>query len=106
MGLTVAEFWAMTPREMAMAAKAHNRRSRSEHRRDAWLAWHVGALVRTKRMPPLKQLMGEMQTKVLTAEEAERRKAEHEEMVANLTPALSPRKQRRAERVVGEHGKE
>ena len=109
MGLGVAEFWAMTPREVAMAAQAANRRARSEHRRDAWLAWHVGALARVKRLPPLKQLMGEMQTKALTPEEAERRKREHEEMVAMVSTsprALSPRKMMRAERVAGEHGKE
>ena len=42
----------MTHREADELRLAH------EHRARTWLAWHVVALDRTKRLPPLKSLLG------------------------------------------------
>lgn|GEM_PF-3204478 len=92
MGLTVAEFWAMTPRELAIASDAAVRRQKREQRRDAWIAWHIGALQRVKRLPSLKQLMGEMQTRALSPDEAQRRKQEHNELVSRYESAKHGKK--------------
>ena len=34
-------------------------RHRNEHNSRAWLAWHVAALQRAKKMPPLKKLLAQ-----------------------------------------------
>jgi len=38
--------------------EADEKRLEYEQRARAWLAWHVVALDRTKRLPPLKSLLG------------------------------------------------
>jgi hypothetical protein len=84
-GLTVQEFWDMTPREFSFAVEAENRRRKAQNHRDAWLVWHTEALRRTKKMPSLKKLAGEAETKVLTDEEKAQLQREHEEMVKRMT---------------------
>jgi len=55
-----------------------------EHRRDAWLAWHVAALSRAKRLPPLQRLLGGGESRVLEGEELERRRRERDEMLERI----------------------
>lgn len=83
-GIAVSEFWAMTPRETAMMMEAATWRHRQEQQRNAWLAWHVAALIRSHRMPSLQQLRGETGTRMLAPEEAARRRREQEEMAARV----------------------
>jgi len=49
----------VTPRELAREISAAIRRHANEHNARAWLAWHVAALQRSKKMPPLKRLMAQ-----------------------------------------------
>jgi len=90
-GLGVEEFWSLTPRETRMAMEARAWRLEQETARTGelirlaqklagWLAWHVAALQRSKRLPALQRLLGGGETKALTPEEARQRKAEFEEL--------------------------
>lgn len=56
-GCDPARFWEVTPREAAREMRGMAYRSRIEQDRIAWLAWHVEALARTKKLPPLKDMM-------------------------------------------------
>lgn len=44
----------MTLHEIRLALEGHREAAR---RRDGWLAWHIAALGRTRRMPKLDRLM-------------------------------------------------
>jgi len=83
-GLSVVEFWALTPAETIATIEAANWRRDQDQRRDLALAWHIAALTRAKRLPTLKQLLGGGETRKLEGEELEMRRNEHAEMVANL----------------------
>lgn len=74
----------MTPRETFAVIDAANWRTDREHRRDAWLAWHTAALVRSKRLPPLQRLIRADDAKPLRGEELERRRQERDEMLASI----------------------
>ena len=74
----------MTPRETLRAMDAEIWRAEREARRDITLAWHIAALNRTRRLPSLRQLLHKGETKTLTGEERERRRREHEEMMASI----------------------
>jgi hypothetical protein len=91
-GLSVDAFWSLTPREMRLHFEAAAIRAEREYQRDAWLAWHIAALSRAKRMPTLKKLLQTDKAKPLRGEELDRRQAEHAELIANAT---KPRKRDR-----------
>ena len=78
------EFWSLTPRETYAAIEAANWRLEREHRRDAWLAWHVATLSRAKRMPPLQRLIAPGKAKALEGEELEQRRTEHREIMRKI----------------------
>ena len=80
----MAEFWSLTPRETYAAIEAVSWRLEREHRRDAWLAWHIAALSRAKRLPALKKLLGSDKAKPLEGEELKRRRAEHQEIMQKI----------------------
>lgn len=84
MGLTVEGFWALTPRELAATFAAAGWRREREQARDLWLAWHVAALGRARKMPPLHRLLNPPKTKRLTPEERARRAAEFEELKGRM----------------------
>jgi len=83
-GVGVLEFWSLTPRETYAVIEASSCRLEREHRRDAWLAWHIAALSRAKRLPPLQRLIAPGKAKALKGEELERRRAEHREIVQKI----------------------
>lgn len=56
-GFDPANFWNLTPREIAAHLDGAARRLRREHNNRAWLAWHAAALTRVKQMPKLESLM-------------------------------------------------
>jgi hypothetical protein len=58
-GVSVAEFWLMTPRETRAALAAWGRRQRAETRRLQMLAWATAALQRTQRLPELRRWLGD-----------------------------------------------
>ena len=80
----MGEFYDLTPREAVATIDAGIWRIDQEQRHALWLAWHTAALTRTKRMPPLKQLLGGGEARKLEGAELERRQREHAEMTANL----------------------
>ena len=49
-------FWRQTPRLFFLAVRGKARAAQTEHRNRAWLAWHIEALQRTKRLPRLSDL--------------------------------------------------
>ena len=82
-GITVAEFWDMTPRETIAALDAAAWRIRQEQMRMLSLAWHMAALMRTRKMPPLARLLGHLQ-KPRKNEPIEKRREEFEELRARM----------------------
>ena len=83
-GLSVAEFWDLTPKELRLHFEADAWRQGQQIRRDATLAWHIAALSRMKRLPPLRQMLPAGEAKPLRGEELKRRRAEHEDIVKRL----------------------
>ena len=83
-GVGVADFWALTPVETFAIIEATNWRLEREHRRDAWLAWHIAALSRAKRLPALQRLLGAGKARALEGEELERRRGEHREIMQKI----------------------
>jgi hypothetical protein len=70
----------MTPRETAAALEAAAWRTDQAQRARAWLAWHVAALSRAKRMPPLSRLLPLPAARPLRGKELEKRRREFREM--------------------------
>lgn len=56
-GYDQESFWDQTPHTLTLAFEAHRERSIVEHNERAWLAFHVAALQRTRKFPPLRRLM-------------------------------------------------
>ncbi len=56
-GITVLEFWDLTPAELVMVFEAHYERTKRQLEREAWMVWHTAALIRVKRMPALSELL-------------------------------------------------
>lgn len=60
-GYDIESFWDQTPRTLSFAFEAQKEIRQTafnlQHNQNAWLAWHVAALQRSKRMPPLHKLM-------------------------------------------------
>ena len=87
-GLSVGDFWELTPRETAAVFKAE--RDRQKHAteqarvQDTALAWLIAALERQRRLPELKRLLQPAQTRKLEGDEMERRTAEFAELKARL----------------------
>lgn len=83
-GIRVSEFWAQTPSETNAAIDAWLWNRDREHRRDGWLAWHVAALSRAKRMPALPRFLGSADAKPLEGEELEARRRERDELLSKV----------------------
>lgn len=82
--MSAPEFWELTPRETLATIEAFQWRQEQAHRRDAWLAWHVAALSRAKRLPGLRALLRPAKARGLEGEELERRRRERDEMLARV----------------------
>lgn len=52
-------FWRMTLREVEIVLNGVGLRLKQEHNERAWLAWHIEGLHRMKRLPKLRELMGD-----------------------------------------------
>lgn len=50
-------FWRLTLREVQNIMHGHETRLKREHNERVWLAWHIEALQRTKKLPKLKDMM-------------------------------------------------
>jgi hypothetical protein len=47
----------LTPQEIALCINAAAQRQKLDRNRDAWLAWHIEALHRMKKLPKLKAML-------------------------------------------------
>lgn len=57
MGLDPGRFWSLTPREISREFMAREKAVARATAENAWLAWHVAALTRAKKLPPLKKMI-------------------------------------------------
>lgn len=55
-GLDPSQFWTLTYREIDVCLAGAGERLEREQNGRAWLAWHIEALGRTKRLPKLDRL--------------------------------------------------
>lgn len=56
-GISPDVFWTMTPWQFHLCIGASIEKYRQEHEHSVWLIWHSEALARTKKLPPLKDLL-------------------------------------------------
>lgn len=56
LGYDHESFWDQTPKTLSLTFDAARIKSAVEHNERAWLAYHVGVLHRTKKLPPLRKL--------------------------------------------------
>ena len=82
--MSAPEIWDLTPKELRLHFEADVWRQAQRVRRDAWIAWHIAALGRMKKLPPLRTMLDGGEAKPLRGEELERRRAEHEDIVRKL----------------------
>lgn len=99
-GISVADFWQLTPRETYMAIEAAIWQDERRQRSAVAASWLVAKLSKAKRIPPLKQLLVEKKGRKLTGAEKRKRQQEFSEMTAHvdlekLPPLPSRRKQAR-----------
>jgi hypothetical protein len=79
-GLSVQEFWDMTPRETIAALDAAAWRIRQEQMQMLSLAWHTAALTHARKLPPLARLLSRLQKPDKKEAPLAERRAEFEEM--------------------------
>lgn len=56
-GLDPSHFWTLTYREISAILDGAAKRLRREHDERTWLAWHIAALQRAKKLPKLETMM-------------------------------------------------
>jgi hypothetical protein len=79
------------------ALRARRRALRREHREFAWLAWHVAALTRAKRLPALVKMLGiKAAQKVMSGDQM---KAVARMWAATMAAKAKPRRTPAADRV-------
>lgn len=61
MGLIPSEFWKMTPFSFGLLATGFNKLKRNEFEQTAWLARTTALLMRAKKIPKLKDMIGTKQ---------------------------------------------
>ncbi len=87
-GIGIEEFWRLTPVETVMSIEAAVWRANHEQRARAWLAWHVAALSRARKLPPLRRLLREPR-RALSEHELAERDREHEAAARRLERDLA-----------------
>ena len=56
-GVTIEQFWQMTPRETFMVIEAYFWRQEQQRKQQISIAWLTAGLMRTKTMPALSRLL-------------------------------------------------
>ena len=82
-GISVVEYWDMTPRETIAALDAAAWRIRQEQMQSLSLAWHTAALTRARKLPPLARLLSHLK-KPVRNEPIEKRREEFEELKGRM----------------------
>ena len=57
LGLLPADFWRLTPAEIATMAQGHNRKSRRRVNELIYSAWHTAVFGRMEKMPALEDVI-------------------------------------------------
>ena len=70
----------MTPAETYMTIEAHIWKQEQDQKLRAWEVWHIAALTRAKRMPPLSALTKAPDGKQLSPDEKLERQREFEDL--------------------------
>lgn len=70
----------MTPEETYKTIEANIWRQEQEHKQLTWQVWHIAALSRVKKMPPLSALIKAPPAKKLDEDEKRERQKEFEEL--------------------------
>ena len=78
----MGQFWDLTPRELDLVFQNDAWRRDQQREANAWLAWHMAALGRVKRLPALRRFIRPVKGEV-TPEELDRKKREFEAMKEN-----------------------
>lgn len=55
------EFWGLTPKEIVEVIEANLWGKEQEYKLAGWLAWHIAALERQKKLPKLERIIGSNQ---------------------------------------------
>ena len=56
-GLSIDQYWDMTPREFQIHIKAHQKLKKEKRTELLYLAWHTAALTRQEEFPDLKEVL-------------------------------------------------
>jgi hypothetical protein len=83
-GISVSEFWDLTPQEVYWTVDAAVWRDQQTQRQQIVLAWRIAALTRAKKLPSLKQMLAVGPAKPLVGAERVRRKQEFQDMAAGV----------------------
>jgi hypothetical protein len=83
-GVSICEFWDMTPIETRMSIEAALWRDERRQLQDMAHARLTAILTRAKRIPSLKQMMAIKEARPLRGAELEKRRQEFKDMTANL----------------------
>lgn len=78
------DFWSATPIELKLMLDARLFQAEHMRKQAIQMAWLTAALERSKRLPPLKRLLGEEQSRPLHGDELIKRQAEHAAIVAHM----------------------
>ena len=60
-GRSEQEFWFSTPRVISLVIASHADDQENEHDFRKWLAWHIEALHRMKKLPSFNEWMGQIE---------------------------------------------
>jgi len=58
-GLTIEQYWDMTPREFQIHIKAHEKLKKEKRDELLYLAWHTAALTRQEEFPKFEEVLKE-----------------------------------------------
>lgn len=83
-GVSVIEFWDLTPRETFMSMEGYLWREERRQQAEITAAWLTAKLSRARRVPALKQLLADRRPQRTSAAELARRGEEFEEMSKNI----------------------
>ena len=75
-GLTLDEFWLLTPKELHLHSKAYTFKNDYSMKLAGWQAWQAANLSRARTLPSLKSFLKIKPTKAITVEDQIRTIAE------------------------------
>jgi hypothetical protein len=83
-GLTIGEFWELTPHEVYLSIDAYLWRTGQQQRHDFTVAWLNAKLQRAKKIPSLKVMLMDKKAQKLTGKELAKRRDEFKQMTKDI----------------------